>query len=125
VQCSSGTYVRSLAADLGRALGGGAHLRGLRRTAIGSFSVDEAAPIESISDASVLPPAVAMRDLASVCVDADVAAAVHNGKVLPADVLIGGIGDGPWAVLDEAGELLAVYEPHRDGTVKPAVVLAR
>src|SRR6476659_6449748 len=40
VDCSTGTYVRTLAADLGRALGGGAHLRGLRRTAVGSFNVD-------------------------------------------------------------------------------------
>src|SRR6476660_493907 len=39
VTCSSGTYVRSLAADLGRALGGGAHLRNLRRTEVGSFTV--------------------------------------------------------------------------------------
>ena len=42
VECSSGTYVRSLAADLGAALGGGGHLRNLRRTAIGSFTVAEA-----------------------------------------------------------------------------------
>ena len=44
VQCSSGTYVRTLAADLGALLGGGAHLRNLRRTAIGSFTVAESAP---------------------------------------------------------------------------------
>ena len=42
VECSTGTYIRSLAADLGIALGGGAHLRNLRRTAIGSFAVDDA-----------------------------------------------------------------------------------
>ena len=42
VTCSSGTYIRSLAADVGTALGGGAHLRDLRRTAIGSFTVDQA-----------------------------------------------------------------------------------
>jgi tRNA pseudouridine55 synthase len=125
VQCSSGTYVRSLAADLGRALGGGAHLRDLRRTAIGSFGVDEAIAIEAVTDASIVPPAVAMRDLARVNVDADVAQAVHHGKVLPSDALPDAVGVGPWAVVDEQGELLAVYEPHRDGTVKPAVVLAR
>ena len=42
VECSGGTYVRALAADLGAALGGGAHLRGLRRTSIGSFEVADA-----------------------------------------------------------------------------------
>src|SRR3954463_13490411 len=47
VDCSSGTSVRSLAADLGRALGGGAHLRALRRTAIGPFTEAMARPLES------------------------------------------------------------------------------
>ena len=46
VECSSGTYVRSLAADLGALLGGGAHLRALRRTAVGSFTLAEAHPLE-------------------------------------------------------------------------------
>jgi tRNA pseudouridine55 synthase len=122
VRCSSGTYIRTLAADLGHRLGGGGHLRNLRRTAIGSFSVDQAKPLESISDADILPPAVALRDYASVVVDDEVAAAIANGKVLPAHVL-GAPGAGPWAVLGAAGELLAVYEVHKDDTVKPAVVI--
>ncbi len=46
IECSSGTYVRVLAADLGTALGGGAHLRALRRTAVGGFSVAEAVPLD-------------------------------------------------------------------------------
>ncbi len=120
VECSSGTYVRSLAADLGTALGGGAHLRNLRRTAIGSFTEAEARPLDQVV---VLPPAAALRDHASVTVDAEVATVVGHGKVLPADVL-GVTGDGPWAVLGEDGALLAVYELHRDGTVKPGVVLS-
>ena len=124
VTCSSGTYVRTLAADLGHALGGGAHLRNLRRTASGSFGEREAIAIEAVTDASVLSPAEAMRDMATVRVDAEGAAAVAHGKVLPVDALGGATGDGPWAVLDDSGELLAVYEPHREGTVKPAVVLA-
>ena len=52
------------------------------------------------------------------------AAAIGHGKVLEAHRL-GVDGDGPWAVLDEAGRLLAVYEPYRDGTVKPAVVIVQ
>jgi tRNA pseudouridine55 synthase len=120
VECSSGTYVRTLAADLGTALGGGAHLRDLRRTAIGSFTEGEARPLEQVT---LLPPAAALRDHHSVTVDAEVAAAVAHGKVLPADVLAVS-GAGPWAVLSEAGDLLAVYEPHRGGTVKPSVVMS-
>jgi tRNA pseudouridine55 synthase len=123
VECSSGTYIRALAADVGAALGGGAHLRDLRRTAIGSFTVDEAVPLESLAVDRLLAPATALRDQASVTVDDAVAADVAHGKVLTAEVL-GVTGDGPWAVLDGAGALLAVYEPHRAGTVKPGVVLA-
>jgi tRNA pseudouridine55 synthase len=123
VRCSSGTYVRSLAADLGRALGGGAHLRDLRRTASGTFTAEQAAPIESITEASVLTPAEAMRDLVAVRVGAEEADAVAHGKVLPHDTFTGAEGEGPWAVLGEDGELLAVYEAHRGDTVKPAVVL--
>jgi tRNA pseudouridine55 synthase len=122
VQCSSGTYVRTLAADLGAALGGGAHLRNLRRLAIGSFTLDEAKPIEALGLDDVLRPADAVRDYDSISVGAGVAAAISHGKVLPPDTL-GVAGDGPWAVLDEVGTLLAVYERRDGDSVKPAVVL--
>ena len=62
VECSSGTYVRTLAADLGHALGGGAHLRDLRRTAIGSFTLAEARPLAAISpEVRALPGGGAAR----------------------------------------------------------------
>jgi len=115
VDCSSGTYVRALAADIGLALGGGAHLRDLRRTAIGSFTLAEARPLD---DLVVLPPAAALRDYPSVRVDAPTAADVRHGKVLD----LPDAGEGPVAVLDEGGELLAVYEPHK-GRMKPSVVV--
>ncbi|MEY2423592.1 MAG: tRNA pseudouridine55 synthase [Acidimicrobiaceae bacterium] len=120
VECSSGTYVRSLAADLGAALGGGGHLRNLRRTAIGSFTLAEARQIDAVDDGAVLPPAVALRDYPNVVASREL---LGSGKVLPrGDLNVE--GDGPWAVLDESGALLAVYEPHRGDTVKPAVVIA-
>lgn len=122
VRCSSGTYVRSLAADLGTALGGGAHLRDLRRTAVGSFTEAEARPIE---DPLVQPLATMLRDYPAVTVDEATAADVSHGKVLPLErVGPEPTADGVWAVLDGAGDLLAVYERHRDATAKPAVVLA-
>lgn len=123
VTCSSGTYIRSLAADIGTALGGGAHLRDLRRTAIGSFTTDTAVAVEDLAPEHLLSPAQAMRDLTAITVDGDVVTAVGHGKQLPLEVL-GASGLGPWAVLDPAGHLLAVYEPHRTGTAKPSVVLA-
>ena len=126
VDCSSGTYVRVLAADLGAALGGGAHLRALRRTAIGSFGLDEAVPVEDLSVEGLLPPAAALRDHPSVVVDDGVAADVAHGKVLPRALVGAGVPAGAtaWAVLDADGALLAVYEPHRGDTAKPAVVVA-
>jgi tRNA pseudouridine55 synthase len=122
VECSSGTYVRSLAADLGAALGGGAHLRALRRTRVGSFTIDDAIALEAASVDRLLTPADALRDLDAVTVDGELQVAVGHGKVLPLDDLGVG-GDGPWRVLDPAGDLLAVYEPHKPGTAKPSVVL--
>ena len=123
VACSSGTYVRVLAADLGEALGGGAHLRNLRRTAIGSFTVAEARPLAELTPEAVLTPAQAMRDLDRVVVDDEVARLVGRG--LPLDrVSIGASGDGPWAMVDDRGRLLAVYEPTGTDRVRPSVVLA-
>jgi tRNA pseudouridine55 synthase len=126
VDCSSGTYVRTLAADLGHALGGGAHLRRLRRTAVGSFKVSAARPLDQVE---LLAPAEALRDYPCVVVAGAAVDDVRHGKVLPLEVIgppaEGEGGPGPaWAVLDEQGALLAVYEPHGAGTAKPAVVLA-
>ena len=118
VSCSSGTYVRVLAADLGTALGGGAHLRDLRRVAVGSFTVDEARPVDGLQ---LLPAAVGLRDLPGVIVDEGTAVDVGHGKVLDRDRLAAS-GEGPWPVHGPDGTLIAVYEDHQ-GRVKPAVVL--
>jgi tRNA pseudouridine55 synthase len=127
VECSSGTYVRSLAADIGVRLGGIAHLADLRRLHIGSFTLDEARTLDAIEarpDAAVLPPLAAVRDLEQVSVDAEQARAVAHGVTFPAAVLAGAdAGPGPFAVVGPDGELLAVYERRR-AAVKPAVVLA-
>jgi tRNA pseudouridine55 synthase len=115
VLCTAGTYVRTLAADLGRLLGGGAHLRNLRRTAVGEFSIEDAGPPET---APLLRVDTAVRALESVTVDEEVAVKVANGRVLARFD-----GPGPWAVYDAGGRLLAVYEPFRDTEAKPSVVL--
>ena len=120
VECSSGTYVRTLAADLGTALGGGAHLRRLRRTAVGGFTEAAARPLDDLGPADVLPPAAAVAHLNAVTVDGDLVEAVGHGKVLDT----GWPDPGPWAVHDGAGRLLAVYERYGESRVKPAVVIA-
>ncbi len=115
VDCAAGTYVRSLAADLGRLLGTGAHLRNLRRTAVEPFTIDEAAPPD---DCVLLPPLEAVRALPKLVVDEATQRGIAVGRPLPAPP-----GDGPWAMVTAEGSLLAVYEPFGDGLVKPAVVL--
>ena len=80
--------------------------------------------LDAIGPDQVLTPAQAMRDLDAVTVDADAAAAIRTG--LPLDrVPLGAVGDGPWAMLDEAGELLAVYEATGSDRIRPAVVAGR
>ncbi len=113
VECSSGTYIRTLAADVGTAVGGGAHLRNLRRTAIGSFDVSQARLLEVVGDDHVIRPADALCDYPSVRIDAEQLAAVGFGRPL-ADLPAGTVG-----LLGPDGDLVAVYE---DG--KPSVVLA-
>ncbi len=124
VECSSGTYVRSLAADLGTALGGRAHLAELRRLRVGSFTLDEARAVDAVVGdpaSAVLPMVAAVRDLEVWHVDSEHAARVAHGHALgdPPDAA----GPGPFAIVGPDGELLAVYE-RRDNRVAPAVVLA-
>ena len=125
VECGSGTYVRSLAADVGAALGGCAHLTGLRRLAIGSFTLDESHSLEDIAaapDAAVLSLATAMRDLERVDVDDEQVRAVRHGIPFPVGSL-GERGDGPFALVARDDDLVAVYE-RRGAACKPAVVMA-
>jgi tRNA pseudouridine55 synthase len=121
VVCSSGTYVRSLAADLGRLLGGGAHLRNLRRTAIGPYTVAAAHPLDEVHTDCLLAPVDALAHLPLVTVDAGAVPLVAQGRVLERSHAFS--GDGPWRVAGPDGALLAVYEPFGEG-VKPAVVVA-
>ena len=120
VSCGSGTYVRSLAADLGSALGGGAHLRALRRTSVGPFTLDDATPLDLFEENpqdALAPVGSMLRHLPQLEVDETVAAQVRNGRSLGP-----GAGAGQFAILHE-GTVLAVYEA-RDGEMRPVKVLA-
>ncbi len=115
VDCSSGTYIRSLADDLGRLLGGGAHLRNLRRTRVGRFTLEQA----QLPDAATLMAvSTAVAHLDRVDVDQATVDLVGHGRLLPAWP-----GEGPWAVFGDNDELVAVYERFRGNDAKPVVVL--
>jgi tRNA pseudouridine55 synthase len=120
--CSSGTYVRTLAADIGEALGGVAHLRELRRTAVGSFVGDEAVALDEVSPSALRPARELVGHLRDAEVDADQVDDIATGKILARRAL-SLTGDGPWALVDAEGDLLAVYEAYSDERAKPAVVL--
>jgi tRNA pseudouridine55 synthase len=125
VECSSGTYVRSLAADLGAALGGCAHLAALRRVRVGSFGLSESHELDVVREQPervLLEPAAAVRDLERLTVDAEQTRAVSHGVPFATSVLAPR-GAGPYAVVTADGELLAVYEA-RGAALKPAVVLS-
>ncbi|CUR59979.1 tRNA pseudouridine synthase B [metagenome] len=108
VRCSSGTYIRAIARDLGRALGVGGHLTALRRTAVGPFDLSVAHTLETLSeDFAVLPIADAARStFAAIDLDEEQAADVRVGRAL--DLALP--GDGPHAVFAPDGTFLALYE---------------
>jgi tRNA pseudouridine55 synthase len=114
VRCGGGTYVRTLGADLGTLLGGGAHIRTLRRHVIGPYSLEESCTLE----APVLLPVIdAVRGL-----EKHVLSAAEIDDVLFGRVREAWPGEGPWAAVDENGELIAVFEKWRDTLAKPTVV---
>jgi tRNA pseudouridine55 synthase len=118
VVCSSGTYVRALARDLGAALGVGGHLTMLRRTRVGPYGLDVAHTLEALAERFVLLP---IADAARAAfpareVDATAADVVSHGGPLPAHGV-----PGPVAVFGPAGEFLALVED-RGATTKAVAV---
>jgi len=117
VRCSSGTYVRAIARDVGAALGVGGHLTALRRTAVGPYGLDVARTIDQLADEfEVLPIARAARvAFPSVDLEDDAARDVRVGRPLDLDLA------GLTAVFAPDGEFLALYEP-REGRARPVAV---
>jgi len=116
-RCGSGTYIRTIGADIGAALGGGAHLRSLRRTAIGRHTEAQSALLE---EATIISLAEGLADYPFVTLDDDTVARVRNGQRLDEETLT---GDGPWVLVDETGDVVAVHERVEGGKIKPAVVI--
>lgn len=143
VDCSSGTYIRALARDLGAALGVGGHLTALRRSAVGPFDVAQALhiPARGEGDDVALPlrglGEIARQVLPSVAVDAQEAAALAQGKQVPvrapasppaasgsakpAAAAREGAG-APAAALDAQGRLCAIVQA-RGRALQPVMVI--
>ena len=127
VECGSGTYIRSLAADLGTALGGGAHLRGLRRTAVGGFGLADARGLDELE---LLPMREVLRDYPGLDTDAAGVAALVQGRRLASGSVgvrsIAPLASGDpsvSAVYGPDGDLVAVVEAVGDA-FRPVVVVA-
>jgi tRNA pseudouridine55 synthase len=114
VYCSSGTYVRSLANDLGKALGTGAHLIGLRRTKSGRFTLRDAVPLRRLKESfdagdwykSLIPAADALGDWPMVELDADQVELIRHGHRVPAEADATGWARG----ISQQGDLVALLQ---------------
>ncbi len=120
MRCSSGTYVRAVARDLGAALGTGGHLTALRRTAVGPFTLEDAHTLEELEETWTQVPiarAARMSFPATDLTEAE-AGAVRVGRRLPLTLA----DDGEHALFAPDGEFLALYERADDGSAQPVAV---
>lgn len=119
VRCSSGTYIRAIARDVGEGLGVGGHLTALRRTAVGPFDVTSARTLEQLEEHYTQTPiaAAARTAFASLDLDDEQATDVRFGRRL--DVTLP--GPGPAAVFAPDGTFLALYE-ESGGRARPVAV---
>ncbi|XVV17802.1 tRNA pseudouridine(55) synthase TruB [Actinoplanes sp. CA-131856] len=124
VTCSSGTYIRSIARDLGAGLGVGGHLTALRRTAVGGMTLDEALTLDQLAerepdDVVTLPMADAARQaFPQREATADEARVLsHGGPLAPVGI------EGPYAVFSPQGDVLAIVS-EREGRARAEIVLA-
>jgi tRNA pseudouridine55 synthase len=117
VRCSSGTYIRAIARDLGARLGVGGHLTALRRTAVGPYDLAVAHSLDELADDFGLLPIADAARAAFPSRDLDEAQAtdVRYGRALDLDLA------GLTAVFAPGGEFLALYEP-RDGVARAVAV---
>ncbi len=128
VTCSKGTYVRTLAADIGRALGCGAYLEALRRTAIGAFSLDQAVDVATLEASGIegarrrlLPVDVLVAGLPRFDAETEVAERFTQGQVVACPPAGAG---SEWAVRDPGGRFLGVGRAERAGWLAPLRLMA-
>lgn len=127
VRCSPGTYVRSLARDLGEILGVGAHLTALTRTRSGSFQIEGAVPGDDLESGRdrLVSLADALPELPAVRVGDRGRDLVRHGRDLPTESLLDGLPEGPLErvrLVDVSGTLLALAVPRgADAAAAPRV----
>lgn len=124
IDCGKGTYIRSIARDLGDKLGCGAHVQALRRTRVGPFQVEQGIGLDispKEAHARLLPMTTATAQMKQVRLTRDEAKRFRNGQTLPLPVS-GRVPEGI-AVTDEQGNLIGIAEQNPSGHIRPVVVL--
>ncbi len=123
VTCSKGTYIRTLAEDIGKALGCGAHLIGLRRTATAGYQLSQAMTIEQLEampmearDAQLLPVDSAIAGLPEVALSADAAYFLMQGQAV---WQAGKVPEGELRIYDENEQFLGLGFLQGDGKIAP------
>jgi tRNA pseudouridine55 synthase len=120
ITCSSGTYIRTLAHDLGAELGTGAHLVELRREAAGGWGLADAIPLDEASPEALRPLSDVGRDMVTVEIDEEIGRSVRNGRAIEA---IGDLDEGQDVAIMCGGEFLGVYRRVGD-SLKPERVVS-
>ena len=120
IDCTSGTYIRALARDLGNALGVGGHLTALRRTKVGQFSVESANSLENETLTVISPATVASWIFPTVELSSDQARDLVHGKRIQIQMQAEQL-----AAIDPAGELLAILERTKPGEYKSMAVFLK
>lgn len=119
VECSKGTYIRTLCSDIGKALGCGAHMGSLLRTSVGGFTLDSAVTLDDVechaSDGTIMDILVGINDaidtMPAIIVSEDDASKIANGVKLDAGGLFDKAtfqSDAPVRIIDAAGSLIAI-----------------
>jgi tRNA pseudouridine55 synthase len=127
VRCGKGTYIRSLARDLGERLGCGALVRTLRRTRVGPFTAEEAVTLEATAETArerLLPLSAAVAELPPLSLSGPAVESLRHGQALPLGRLPAAVAAERVAVFDAAGNLVGVaMVDHRQGLLRPEKIL--
>lgn len=120
VECSGGTYVRSLAHDLGRAIGCGAHLSGLVRHRIGRFDLKQAVHLDKVSPTDIIPLDEALKPMPMLTLSDIEVAEIREGRQISFKL---GTVASPVAMLDVDGTIVGIARPTDSGALQPECVI--
>lgn len=128
VTCSKGTYIRTLAQDIGAKLGCGAHLKGLRRLTSGTFDLQDALPLEVLSelsleelDAKLLPIDIKIQHLPKLTLNAEQTDIIQHGQAIKPSQEI--ISNEFIRLYDMSGEFIGLAQKQADGKLHPKRLL--